>query len=116
MSPARGAATWREDRMRRVQPWLDGLALLALGAAAPGGEPDPARALADVIDRHIQAGHDREKVKPAPLSEDAEFLRRVTLHLAGRVPAVSEVRAFLKDASPDKRERVVRELLEGPRY
>jgi Protein of unknown function (DUF1553)/Protein of unknown function (DUF1549) len=99
----------------RLQAWLAALALLAPTAswAAP---PAPALVLADTIDRHIAAGWDKAKVKPVSLADDSEFLRRVNLHLAGRIPSVSEARAFLRDTTPDKRQRIVRQLLDSPRY
>jgi len=53
---------------------------------------------------------------PAPLAEDDEFLRRAYLDLTGVIPRVADVRAFLDDESPDKRERLVERLLQSPRY
>jgi hypothetical protein len=52
----------------------------------------------------------------APRAGDAEFLRRVYLDLAGRIPSVAEARAFLADKRSDKRARLVEQLLAGPRY
>ena len=49
-------------------------------------------------------------------ADDAEFLRRVYLDLAGRVPSVAEARKFLDDRRPDKRARLVEQLLGGSRY
>src|SRR5262245_56890356 len=100
----------------RQQRWLAGLALLALSTAVRAAPPDPARALADTIDKHISAGWTTAKIKPAPQTDDAEFLRRVHLQIGGRIPSVAEVRAFLSDKRPDRRERVVNRLLESPRY
>src|SRR5262245_28957881 len=102
--------------MRREQRWLAALVLLATAAGANAAGPDPARTLADRIDKHIQDGWEKAKIKPAPVSDDAEFLRRIYLQLAGRIPHVSEVRAFLADRKSDKRDRVIKELLNGPRY
>src|SRR5262249_44042750 len=45
-----------------------------------------------------------------------EFLRRVYLDLAGRIPRVSEVRDFLDDKRADKRAKLVEKLLDGPNY
>src|SRR5262245_3701933 len=96
------------------------LALLAAGRVAPGADPPAgdrdALALAAKIDKHLQVGWDAAKVKPAPLADDAEFLRRASLHLVGRIPSVSESRAFMRDTAPDKRVRVVERMLTGPRY
>jgi hypothetical protein len=83
--------------------------------AAPAPDKDAA-ALAAAIDRHLAAGWEANKIQPAAPAGDAEFLRRVYLDLAGRIPSVSEVRAFLDDKRADKRQRLVEQLLQGPRY
>lgn len=84
-----------------------------LSAATPDKD---AADLTATIDRHLAASWQDNKVQPAPPADDAEFLRRVYLDLAGRIPAVSEVRAFFDDKRPDKRQRLVEQLLDGPRY
>src|SRR5690606_38999110 len=50
------------------------------------------------------------------LCTDAEFLRRVSLDLTGTLPTAAEVKAFLADPSPDKRNRKIDELLARPAY
>src|SRR5262249_32907477 len=82
----------------------------------PAGELLDAQALAARIDQHINARLAERGVKPAPLADDAAFLRRVYLDLAGRTPRVSEARAFLDDKSPGKRGRLVERLLDSPQY
>ncbi|MEZ6124057.1 MAG: DUF1549 domain-containing protein [Planctomycetaceae bacterium] len=47
---------------------------------------------------------------------DAEFLRRASLDLNGMPPTADEARAFLNDASPNKRELLVDRLLASPHY
>ncbi len=47
----------------------------------------------------------------AAQSTDAEFLRRVYLDLAGRIPSVEETQAFLADSAADKRKKTIDRLL-----
>lgn len=68
------------------------------------------------IDRLIQEAQKREGVITAPRSTDAEFMRRVSLDLTGKIPAVAELRRFLTDQSPQKREQLVDRLLASPGY
>ncbi len=49
-------------------------------------------------------------------ADDAEFLRRVTLDLAGTIPTAEETKRFLADPSPDKRTKRIEELLAAPTY
>jgi hypothetical protein len=94
-----------------VRPAFILLCLLAGRAAAA----DP-RALADRIDKHLDARLAAAGVKPAPPADDAEFLRRAYLDLTGRIPAPRDVHDFLADPDPDKRAKLVDELLDTPRY
>lgn len=52
----------------------------------------------------------------APPVADAEFLRRVSFDLIGIPPSTEELRAFLADSNPEKRQAAVDRLLEHPRY
>jgi hypothetical protein len=52
----------------------------------------------------------------APVSDDAELLRRVSIDLIGRIPTLEEAERFLADKSPDKRVRLVDQLLASPEY
>lgn len=86
------------------------------GAAATALEADPVQALADKIDRHIAAGWQANNVTATEPATDEEYIRRVYLDIDGRIPTASEVREFLRDDSPDKRRRLVDELLDSPGY
>jgi hypothetical protein len=94
--------------------------LLAFAIPAPAADADKRRAdalaLAARIDRHIEKAWADNKIVPAPVTDDGAFLRRVYLHLAGRIPIYREVEDFFGDKSPDKRVKVVEKLLEGHRY
>jgi hypothetical protein len=97
------------------------LACLGPAAWAAPGETGAASdkdvaALAAKIDQSLAAGWEANKVQPAAPASDAEFVRRVYLDLAGRIPSAAEVRQFLDDKRSDKRQRLVVQLLDGPRY
>ena len=53
---------------------------------------------------------------PSATCADAEFVRRVHIDVLGLLPTVEETRAFLADASPAKRSRLIDKLLERPEY
>ncbi|HXG11248.1 MAG TPA: DUF1549 and DUF1553 domain-containing protein [Gemmataceae bacterium] len=90
---------------------------VAAGRVAKGsGAKLDAPTLARLIDQEIQAKLTAEKVTAAPLADDAEFLRRLYLDIAGVIPPADKVVEFLNDTSPDKRARVIDELLASPQY
>lgn len=66
------------------------------------------------IDSLLIARMTEENVSPAAGADDAEFLRRISLDLAGRIPTVAQTRDFLADESPDKRARLIDRLLDSP--
>ena len=80
------------------------------------GQPDPVQQLADKIDRHIADGWQANNVSPSEPASDAEYIRRVYLDIAGRIPPASVVREFLNDDSSDKRRVLVDKLLDSPGY
>ena len=55
-------------------------------------------------------------VTPAPLCDDASFLRRATLDITGVIPTEQEAAAFLADNSPDKRAKAIDRLLASPSW
>lgn len=56
------------------------------------------------------------RITPSDAASDSTFLRRATLDIIGRVPTADEVRRFLADPDPKRREKLVGELLERPEY
>ncbi len=53
---------------------------------------------------------------PSPPATDAEFLRRVYLDTIGTLPTADEAKAYLAEASPDKRARLIDDLLARPEF
>jgi hypothetical protein len=97
-APARDWTPWR--RRQRQE----------LAALTPPAEP-PGDAAVHPVDRFIAAWWAREQVAPPPVCEDAAFARRAWLDAVGLLPPESDLRAFLSDADPDKRVRLVERLL-----
>jgi len=60
-----------------------------------------------IIDHYLA---DKKLPRPEPL-DDSAFLRRVHLDLTGLLPGAAEVKTFLADKDPAKRERLVDSLL-----
>jgi len=58
------------------------------------------------IDELVATKWERMKIRPSGLSDDATFLRRVTLDLTGLPPTPDRVRAFLADDRPAQVKRV----------
>jgi hypothetical protein len=68
------------------------------------------------IDRHVLDRLEAVRVAPAPVCDDATFVRRLFLDVAGVTPTPAEVRRFLADPGPDKRTRLIDDLLGRPEY
>jgi hypothetical protein len=73
-------------------------------------------ALHQRIDQLIRAGHADYAKVAAPLCGDSELVRRVYLDLTGVIPTADQVRAFLADPAPDRRERLIDSLLADDRH
>src|SRR5262245_45056847 len=88
---------------------------LALAAAAEPRLSGP-RAAADAVDRLLEERLNQAGIPASPAADDAEFLRRVTLDLIGRVPTYDETAAFLASQDSDKRRSLIDRLLADPAY
>jgi hypothetical protein len=70
----------------------------------------------NAIDRFILARLEKEGLKPAPEADRRTLIRRLYLDLTGLPPTLDEVRAFLKDTSPEAYEKLVDRILLSPRF
>lgn len=95
-------------------------AVCALALVLTGGLRPPlataAESLHARIDQLIEAKARADGVPLAGPADDAEFLRRAWLDFAGRIPPVEVARAFLADTDPQKRAKLIDQLLAGPDY
>ena len=84
---------------------------IPLGAPVP--EVPPSK---NYIDDFVFSNLQQIGVPPSPICDDATFLRRVTLDIAGRLPTTEETGAFLAAKDADKRDRVIDTLIASPDY
>jgi hypothetical protein len=104
------------------------IACSALLASFPAGEqgtsraaprtagPSGSQAMRTAIDREARARWRALGLTEAPGADHGAYVRRVTLDIAGRVPSVGEVDAFVADKSTNKFEKLVDRLLASPDY
>src|SRR5581483_10680327 len=90
---------------------LAGLTILSPKSACAAPPMLDAPALSARIDELIGARLAKENVLPAPAADDAEFFRRLSLDLNGRIPTLAQLADFLDDTRPDKRRLWIDELL-----
>ena len=69
-----------------------------------------------LIDRHIYQTLMEKAVSPADRSSDAEFLRRLSLDLTGRIPDAARLNTFLADTRSNKRDLLIDELIAKPEW
>ena len=114
---------WKHRNQGRIAVWLGGMVVFFVGslgglslfattldggAETEGANRSTARPEPSFIDATLDQFYQQRGITPAETCTDREFLRRVTLDLAGRIPTVEELDAFLE--SPD-RNRVIDRLL-----
>lgn len=87
--------------------WLAAVASVGFGADAKLDATELARRIDQAFERSWSAAN----VAPAAPASDAEFVRRIYLDLAGRIPSASEAREFGDDAAPGKRAALVENLV-----
>ncbi len=98
-------------------PWDDGFSFAPVAWEPPLKPRRPelppiADGRENPIDRILDADMAAHQIaRPKPI-EDAVFLRRVSLDLAGLLPEPDRLAEFLADTAADKRKKIVRQLLD----
>ena len=70
----------------------------------------------NAVDQHVFNKLQQLHIPPAGLCDDATFLRRVMLDTIGTLPTAAESLAFIQDAAPDKRAKLIDSLFERPEF
>ncbi len=68
------------------------------------------------VDKHVFAKLKRLRIDPSPLCDDAVFVRRAYLDAIGRKPTAEEAKQFVRNDRPDKRKRLIDQLLARPEF
>jgi hypothetical protein len=83
----------------------------------PAAELLPAdKTIEAVVDHYVDAKLQNVKLQPAPQADDANLARRLTLDLAGRIPATIEAKQYIDSADADKRTKLVDQLMASPEF
>src|SRR5947209_18511283 len=73
-------------------------------------------ATAAEIDGLMTSALRQDRIQPAPLTTDEQFIRRVTLDLTGELPVPADVEEFVTDKGPNKRAKLIDKLLASDEY
>jgi hypothetical protein len=68
------------------------------------------------VDQLLAKELDHDKIQPAPLTTDEQFVRRVTLDLTGELPVPADVMEFVADKDAKKRAKLIDKLLDSDEY
>jgi hypothetical protein len=117
---ARGRSARLKELAMKNPRWSIPLAALfcawhAVAAAAAELLP-PDKPVAEVIDHYVDLGLKEAGVEAAPQAAETNFIRRLTLDLAGRIPTVFEVKDYVASTDLDKRVQLVDRLLQSPQF
>src|SRR5439155_4015857 len=87
-------------------------------ATVPLGKPVPDYTFPaqTLVDSFTQKQWRKLGLAPSELCGDEQFLRRASLDITGTLPTPERVRAFAANPDPQKRAKLIDELLETPEY
>lgn len=89
--------------------------VLALLASRSANAVDQA-SLTTQIDQHLESSWRSASLPPHQPASDATFLRRVMLDVVTRIPTASQTREFLANTDPQKRAKLIEQLLDSPAH
>jgi hypothetical protein len=87
-------------------------AVVPLGSKIPDYKFDPK----NIVDRFTLKKWQELGIVPSDLSSDEVFVRRAYLDITGTLPTPAQVKAFLADTDPAKRDKLIDRLVDSPEY
>lgn len=118
-APKKSAKQNRAERRRQREKRQDPPKLpqrrITVAKVDPG-TLDEVKASAEKIDSLVKSNYEKHNVKPNSLTTDEQFVRRIYLDITGTIPTHREVDAFLRLPYPDKRSRLIDNLLDSWGY
>ncbi|MFM7816800.1 MAG: DUF1553 domain-containing protein [Verrucomicrobiota bacterium] len=109
--PADAGASWQTTLEKRSQWW-------SFQPLRDSGIPEnpPGDDTTHPVDRFLRVRLRKAGLEPAPETDRATLLRRLTYVLTGLPPSPEETAAFIADADPEAYDRTVDRLLDSPRF
>lgn len=77
---------------------------------------DPKTPEFNYVDTLVHSKLRKLRIIPSEVCTDEEFLRRVCVDITGTMPTIDDYEKFIADTTPDKRERLVDQLLQRKEF
>ncbi|MBX3440291.1 MAG: DUF1549 domain-containing protein [Planctomycetaceae bacterium] len=92
------------------------VAMTAQGAGSGDAASTSETPVVAFINQEVRAVWEDNEVEPSRVADDFEWLRRVSLDIVGRIPATTEIDAYVRDRAPSKQAALIERLLSDPGY
>jgi hypothetical protein len=77
---------------------------------------DPKTPELNYVDTLVHSKLRKLRIIPSEVCSDEEFLRRVSVDITGTMPTIDDYEKFLADTAPDKRDKLVDQLLQRKEF
>jgi hypothetical protein len=118
MSGRRGNDFASKEPVMRLQRLILALLALVLTPALTFADNllPPTRPMEQVVDHYLDIHLQEAGLTPAAPVDDANFIRRATLDLVGRIPTLAETQDFVASTASGKRGALIERLMNSPAF